>query len=104
MRKVLSSAAQMRRRQPLAGTTDDYGRARSYVTEAGCKVIFNQRMKQSGMRWSRRGGQHVVDLRTACRSRLWDKIWSRGLDDYMNIPETNSTESQSGTPELSKSA
>ncbi len=112
---------------PLAGTADDYGRARSYldghrshmdyttrrkagdpigsgVTEAGCEVIFNQRMKQSGMRRSRRGGQHVVDLRTACRSRLWERIWSRGLDDYTNLPETNSTESRSETPELSKSA
>lgn len=113
VRKVLSSAAQIRRRHKLAGATDDYERARGYlhrhqshmdyatrrkagdpigsgITEAGCKVIFNQRMKQSGMRWSKRGGQQIVDLRTACRSRLWDRIWSRGLDDYTNLPETNS--------------
>ena len=113
IRKVLSSAAQIRRRHKLAGTSDEYERARGYldrhrahmdyatrrkagdpigsgVTEAGCKVIFNQRMKQSGMRWSKRGGQQIVDLRTVCRSRLWDRIWSRGLDDYTNLPETNS--------------
>jgi hypothetical protein len=36
---------------------------------SGCKAIFNQRMKQSGMRWSKGGGQSIVDLRTACRSR-----------------------------------
>ncbi|MEQ1830548.1 MAG: hypothetical protein ABL921_31620 [Pirellula sp.] len=50
-----------------------------FLVWAGCKVIFNQRMKQSGMRWSKGGGQWVVDLRTACRSRLWDKIWNRYL-------------------------
>ena len=61
----------------------------SGVTEAGCKVIFNQRMKQSGMRRSKRGGQQIVDLRTVCRSRLWDRICSRGLDDYTNLPEIN---------------
>ena len=33
----------------------------SGVTEAGCKVIFNQRMKQSGMRWKRASGQLMVD-------------------------------------------
>jgi hypothetical protein len=56
-------------------------------------------MKQSGMRWSKRGGQQIVDLRTACRSRLWDKIWSRGLDDYTNLPKTNSPTSNTGTAE-----
>ena len=73
IRKVLSSAAQIRRRHKLAGTNDEYERARGYldrhrthmdyatrrkagdpigsgVTEAGCKVILNQLMKQSGMR------------------------------------------------------
>ena len=61
----------------------------SGITEAGCKVIFNQRMKQSGMRWSNRGGQSIVDLRTACRSHLWDKIWQRGLDVYTTLPDIN---------------
>jgi len=114
VRKVLSSAAQIRRRHQLEGTEHDYERAKGYlnrhrshmdyaarrdagdpigsgITEAGCKVIFNQRMKQSGMRWSKDGGQQIVDLRTACRSQLWDKIWSRGLDDYTTLPQIKST-------------
>ncbi len=61
----------------------------SGITEAGCKVIFNQRLKQSGMRWTKRGGQTIVDLRTACRGGLWDKIWKRGLDNYTNLPDIN---------------
>ena len=76
----------------------------SGVTEAGCKVIFNQRMKQSGMRWSKGGGQHIVDLRTACRSHLWNRIWSLGLDDYTTLPETNSTNNQQLTQKSSKAA
>lgn len=63
----------------------------SGITEAGCKVIFRQRLKQSVMRWSKRGGRRIVDLRTACRSRLWNKNWCRGLDDYTSLPGTNSS-------------
>jgi hypothetical protein len=61
----------------------------SGVTKAGCKVIFNQRMKQLGMRWKRASGQWIVDVRTACRSGLWEKIWEHGLDDFRVLPEKN---------------
>jgi hypothetical protein len=45
-----------------------------YVTEAGCNVIFNQRMKQSGKRWTRGGDRQIVDLRAACRRKLCSRI------------------------------
>jgi len=35
----------------------------SGVTEAACKTVFTQRLKQSGMRWHVAGGQVIVDLR-----------------------------------------
>ena len=35
----------------------------SGVTEAACKTVFTQRLKQSGMTWSLEGGQWIVDLR-----------------------------------------
>ncbi len=112
VQKVVTRAAQQKRRHGLVGSAKDYNRAKGYltryrdhmdyakrrtegdpigsgVTEAGCKVIFNQRMKQSGMRWSRRGGQWIVDLRTACRSRLWARIWDRYLNSFDRLPETN---------------
>ena len=110
VKKILASSAQKKRRHGLAGSLKDYQSGRGYlkryrkfmdyadrqaagdpigsgVTEAGCKVIFNQRMKQSGMRWKRASGQWIVDLRTACRSGLWDKIWKYGLDDYRLLPD-----------------
>ena len=73
---VIRSAAQQRRRNGLKADLEDYTKAVNYlrnyranmdyaerraknepigsgITEAGCKVIFNQRLKQSGMKWYR---------------------------------------------------
>lgn len=98
--KVLCRAAQQKRRHKLSGCESDYESGRNYLrryskymdfaerqsrgepigsgpTEAGCKVIFNQRMKQSGMRWHRETGQFIVDLRTAMRSGIWSRCWQK---------------------------
>lgn len=48
----------------------------SGVVEAACKVIVGQRLKRSGMRWSRQGGQHILNLRTLVMSRRWDAFWN----------------------------
>ena len=49
----------------------DYARYRqqglplgSGITEAGCKVLFTQRLKQSGMKWKEPGVQVIVTLRS----------------------------------------
>jgi hypothetical protein len=47
----------------------------SGITEAACKILFTQRFKQSGMKWSFEGGQVVVDLRTIWLSRLWNTVY-----------------------------
>lgn len=52
----------------------------SGVVEAGCKVVVGQRMKRSGMRWSARGGQHILNLRTLVLSGRWDAFWSAHTD------------------------
>ena len=46
----------------------------SGVTEAACKTIFTQRLKQSGMTWSLQGGQVIVDLRVIWLSGVWTKV------------------------------
>ena len=51
----------------------------SGVTEAGCKIVFTQRLKQSGMRWDVESGQVVVTLRVVLLSKVWDKAVSRML-------------------------
>jgi hypothetical protein len=35
----------------------------SGVTEAGCKTVYTQRLKLSGMRWQQAGAQTILDLR-----------------------------------------
>ena len=44
--------------------------------EAAAKTIIQARMKRSGMRWSHRGGQHVLDLRAHLKSGCWDTMWA----------------------------
>ena len=43
----------------------------SGVTEAACKTVFTQRLKQSGMRWQVKGGQVIVALRVLKLSGVW---------------------------------
>lgn len=45
----------------------------SGVTEAACKTVFTQRLKQSGMRWDNGGGQVVVTLRVVLLSGVWER-------------------------------
>jgi Uncharacterised protein family (UPF0236) len=43
--------------------------------EAAAKNIVQARLKRSGMRWSRDGGQHVLDLRAFLKSGRWEPMW-----------------------------
>jgi hypothetical protein len=112
--RVIASATQQKRRHGLKGTKKDYNGALNYlkkyrkhmdfaerkgrgepigsgITEAGCKVIFNQRLKQSGMRWHRKTGQYIVDLRTANRSGIWQRLWNRLLASKTCLPPITQT-------------
>lgn len=44
--------------------------------ESAAKNIVQARLKRSGMRWSRNGGQHVLDLRTFLKSERWEPMWN----------------------------
>jgi hypothetical protein len=52
----------------------------SGVTEAGCKVVFTQRFKQSGMTWGLEGGEVILRLRLAVLSGVWDEVYREYLD------------------------
>ena len=43
--------------------------------EAACKTLVKTRLGRSGMRWSRKGGQRILDLRTYVKSNRWDSAW-----------------------------
>jgi hypothetical protein len=46
------------------------------VTEAACKTLVTQRLKQSGMRWSQEGGQAILNLRGRAQSERFDQAWA----------------------------
>ena len=47
----------------------------SGVVEAACKSLVKTRLCRSGMRWSRRGGQHILNLRVHIKSGRWEQMW-----------------------------
>jgi hypothetical protein len=109
-RRVLNSAAVLRGRcGPTGNARSDFNTAYKYlrnrtrlmryaaykrvgiprgsgVTEAACKTVYTQRLKLSGMRWTKAGGQTIVDLRVVLLSGVWDDANQRALK---NIPEAS---------------
>lgn len=47
----------------------------SGVVEAACKTVVGQRLKQSGMLWSRQGAAHLLTVRCALLSGWFDAFW-----------------------------
>lgn len=45
--------------------------------EAACKSIVKTRMCRSGMRWSRTGGQKILNFRTYIKSNRWESFWKQ---------------------------
>lgn len=46
----------------------------SGTVESACKLVVQQRMKQSGMRWSRSGAQAMLALRSVLLSQRWSLV------------------------------
>ena len=113
--RVLHSAAAIRRRRMVVGEKRkqyhkayDYLRKRirfldyceyrrnhlpigSGVTEAACKTVFTQRLKQSGTTWSLEGGQWIVDLRVVHLSGIWPQVYQAYLQAKI-LPEMGTQE------------
>jgi hypothetical protein len=58
----------------------------SGVTEAACKTVFTQRLKLSGMRWSRDGAQVILNLRVSLLSGVWDSVYQALVTSYNEVP------------------
>jgi hypothetical protein len=50
--------------------------------EAACKTLVAQRMKQSGMRWGRDGGQAILTTRGWSQSQRFDEAWALVASTY----------------------
>ncbi len=100
--RVLKSASALRRNRGLCGEAKLYDKAYRYlkkrtqwmryhlykrqklplgsgITEAGCKIVFTQRLKRSGMSWTIEGGQVILDLRVIKLSHVWKEVHQRYL-------------------------
>ena len=44
--------------------------------EAAAKTIVGHRLKRSGMRWTREGGQQILNLRVPVQSKRFDAFWT----------------------------
>src|SRR5207302_7850726 len=67
----------------------------SGVTEAGCKTVYTQRLKLSGMRWQKAGAQTILNLRVLQLSGVWDEAYARVLAGF----EEASVRGQAAFPE-----
>jgi len=103
--RVLHSAATLKQQRRLgAKKLKDFGKAYRYlrdrmpymdyasyrklgiplgsgVTEAGCKTVYTQRLKLSGMRWKKAGAQCILELRVLRLSGVWEQAYRRVLRD-----------------------
>jgi hypothetical protein len=57
----------------------------SGVTEAGCKTVYTQRLKLSGMRWQKSGAQVILNLRVLALSGVWDSAFQRMLTGLKGV-------------------
>jgi hypothetical protein len=71
----------------------------SGVTEAACKTVFTQRLKQSGMRWEVAGGQVVVTLRVVLLSGVWKAAVAKWLTTQQNLIPGVKQETSTATQE-----
>jgi hypothetical protein len=124
--RVLHSAAALRDRHGLRGTKlQQFGKAYRYlrdrmghmryaeyrslgvplgsgVTEAACKTVYTQRLKLSGMRWTRAGAQRILNLRVVQLSGVWDVAYARVLEEVEEPQVRGQTELH--TQRLTKAA
>jgi hypothetical protein len=73
----------------------------SGVTEAACKTIFTQRLKLSGMRWTKAGAQSILNLRVVLLSGVWDEVYRQVLQSQGS---SQITTYEPNTPVASKNA
>jgi len=52
----------------------------SGVIEAGCKTVIGQRLKQSGMKWSLRGANAMISLRSTIKSGRFEDFWEDRIE------------------------
>ena len=74
--EVLRYFRRNRHRMRYADTQARHLPIGSGVVEATCKTLVTQRLKRSGMRWRRAGGQAILTFRSLLQSSRFDHAWA----------------------------
>jgi len=82
LRKELTYFRNQRHRMHYATYLRENLPIASGVVEAACKTLVTQRLKQSGMRWARPGGQAILTLRSLIQSDRWELGWALLRENY----------------------
>ena len=80
--QVLRYFRRNRHRMRYADTQARHLPIGSGVVEAACKTLVTQRLKRSGMRWRRAGGQAILTLRALIQSSRFDQAWALLSETY----------------------
>jgi len=75
----------------------------SGVMEASCKTLVTQRLKRSGMAWTRPGGQAILTLRSLIQSERWRPAWELLHADFCKtvvVRPPNTTATLTAQPAL----
>ena len=80
--EVLRYFRRNRHRMRYADTQARHLPIGSGVVEAACKTLVTQRLKRSGMRWRRAGGQAILTLRALLQSSRFDQAWALLSETY----------------------
>ena len=80
--EVLRYFRRNRHRMRYADTQARHLPIGSGVVEATCKTLVTQRLKRSGMRWRRPGGQAILTLRALKQSSRFDQAWALLSETY----------------------
>jgi len=87
-RHRMNYAAYLRENLPIA----------SGVVEAACKTLVTQRLKQSGMRWAKPGGQAILTLRSLIQSERWEQGWMLLRESYQQTVSIGTTGTYFSSP------
>jgi hypothetical protein len=69
----------------------------SGVMEASCKTLVTQRLKRSGMAWTKTGGQAILTLRSLIQSYRWRPAWALWSADFCKVVKVRNPSSPSKT-------
>jgi hypothetical protein len=92
IRSALTYFRNQRHRMQYAAYQRQHLPIASGVMEAACKTLVTQRLKGSGMAWTRAGGQAILTLRSLLQSGRLDKAWPLLAADFRSpvlIPNDN---------------